>query len=564
MGYDFINRWRSHHDNSFKDTVADYWRKVSKLSTKRGTRGTQDTISVKSDPTADYRRKPYTASGDYGDLMGSVSRGSIQDKYLEPFSNRDKPYQSDGDYQEMEQYQPTPLGFSFYNLPDFKRPVPNNTEVEVWAPGVTSGGGCAISLHAPLYCTGDVEGNPNIFQSINPGKAGLSELQWRVQIKGGSSETTEYSNWTVYNNWDLSGTVRPLKIHPPANGWSPAYNAPECTKHLPQHEVLVEMVDGAGNVCQSKIKVFCRGECGECCTSDGYVEMTFNDANTSDTIEKNSSIEVYVSDGCGPFTFATSSTGYNFEGVASYETENRHATLFCADGTCESDYAASCDLTVTDNCGTVVGATISNKDCCCISGDYIAMTLDTDNTPETIAAGGSASIYVLNGCGPYTYAVSGTGYTWNSNGLTTLVSNNLNEQLDCATDAGGACGVDYDAVATIQVTDACDTEVNHSLRNTDPHFDWVVDECILGSCGTIPTYTYEGDPVGTYKYIIGTKTGSKPWTECVEPDSVTLLASYTSWGFDSGLVQCIDPGYVQIGPYIVRLFLVTRYIWSCP
>jgi hypothetical protein len=98
----------------------------------------------------------------------------------------------------------------------------------------------------------------------------------------------------------------------------------------------------------------------DCCEGLPDGPLAFDDASTPDTIAKNSGITVYVTGGCGPFTFATSSLGYSFtDGV---ETENRNATLNCADGTCGSDYAVTCALTVTDSCDTVVTATIRNTE----------------------------------------------------------------------------------------------------------------------------------------------------------------------------------------------------------
>jgi len=52
--------------------------------------------------------------------------------------------------------------------------------------------------------------------------------------------------------------------------------------------------------------------------------------------------------------------------------------------------------------------------------------------PATIDAGGNVAIAVSGGEDPYTYVVTGTGYTWNINGSATLVSNSQTVQLDCA------------------------------------------------------------------------------------------------------------------------------------
>ena len=76
---------------------------------------------------------------------------------------------------------------------------------------------------------------------------------------------------------------------------------------------------------------------------------------------------------------------------------------------------------------------ISDTNCCeeCCPAE-VTFEFDDDNTPDTIVAGNSIDVYVLGGCAPFTYAVSGTGYTWNANGTSSYQSENRNEQLDCA------------------------------------------------------------------------------------------------------------------------------------
>jgi hypothetical protein len=127
---------------------------------------------------------------------------------------------------------------------------------------------------------------------------------------------------------------------------------------IENHEVLVEMIDGGGFYCSKTLKQHCIG-CS--CASPPEGALSFDDASTPDTIVKNSSITVYVTGGCGPFTFATSSLGYTFDGgVTSLETENRFATLSCVDGTCGTNFAANVAYTITDNCGVVVSGKAMN------------------------------------------------------------------------------------------------------------------------------------------------------------------------------------------------------------
>lgn len=107
-----------------------------------------------------------------------------------------------------------------------------------------------------------------------------------------------------------------------------------------------------------------------CCEDLPDGEFAFDDGSTPDTIVKNSSITVYVTGGCPPFTFATSSLGYTFNGgVQSYETNNRFVTLSCVNGTCGTNFAVTCSLTITDDCNSIVSVTIRNT-----SGKWSGLT----------------------------------------------------------------------------------------------------------------------------------------------------------------------------------------------
>ncbi|RPI54156.1 MAG: hypothetical protein EHM49_03510, partial [Deltaproteobacteria bacterium] len=103
----------------------------------------------------------------------------------------------------------------------------------------------------------------------------------------------------------------------------------------------------------------------------------------------------------------------------------------------------------------------------------------------TIAPGGSISLTVdSNGyaCPPYTWAVSGTGYALSSN----TTENDL-ETIQLTSAAGG-CGVEYDAVATVTVTDNCGVTDTAKIRNTGGQWETVAlcYQCPSGcrtSCG---------------------------------------------------------------------------------
>ena len=76
---------------------------------------------------------------------------------------------------------------------------------------------------------------------------------------------------------------------------------------------------------------------GWLCQCPPEVVFEFDDDSTPDTISPTNgdgpgSIEVYVTGGCGSFTFSTSSTGYYWDAdlsQQSLETSDRHVTLYC-------------------------------------------------------------------------------------------------------------------------------------------------------------------------------------------------------------------------------------------
>jgi hypothetical protein len=85
-------------------------------------------------------------------------------------------------------------------------------------------------------------------------------------------------------------------------------------------------------------------------------------------------------------------------------------------------------------------------------------TFDDASTPDTIAPGGTITMYVLGGSGPFDWTTSSLGYTLGS-AQTTARNNTL-------TSASGTCGVQHAPTANIKVTDFCGTEVDFKIRNT--------------------------------------------------------------------------------------------------
>lgn len=123
--------------------------------------------------------------------------------------------------------------------------------------------------------------------------------------------------------------------------------------------------------------------------------------------------------------------------------------------------------------------------CQCAEG----MEWDTANSPETIVAGSSVQVFVTGGRGPYTWSVSGNGYSLLVPETVTGVN-----QVTCAE---GLCEIDFDTNAEITVTDDCGTSVTGTLRNAEG--EWVlVEEC---NAELYDTYNNVVKIDGKYKYV---------------------------------------------------------------
>ena len=93
-----------------------------------------------------------------------------------------------------------------------------------------------------------------------------------------------------------------------------------------------------------------------CCDQEDY-EFTLDSESTPSEIDPNGDIDIYVQNGCPPFTWEVDGVGYSFDEA---ETTARVNTLRCGGGTCGADYAYGCEITVTDFCGTEVEHEVRN------------------------------------------------------------------------------------------------------------------------------------------------------------------------------------------------------------
>lgn len=123
---------------------------------------------------------------------------------------------------------------------------------------------------------------------------------------------------------------------------------------------------------------------------------------------------------------------------------------------------------------------------------------------------------VSGGCGPYSYSVSGLGYTISGSGVTgTLIS------------AAGACGVDYGAVATVTAQDVCGSSASCKIRNTGGK--WV------DKGGPYVRCTYSGSDCLSCSHIACFDTS--PFS-CTGPAYSTAVDGETKWGITGYECNC--------------------------
>ena len=168
---------------------------------------------------------------------------------------------------------------------------------------------------------------------------------------------------------------------------------------------------------------------------------------------------------------------------------------------------------------------------CDVCPPAVVFAFDDASTPDTIAPGGTITLNMTGGKGPFAWSTSSTGYTFGK--TSTAFQNNT------LISASGVCGVAYDPVADVIITDACGDAIAIEIRNTGGQ--WI----LIDSRGS-----YHGPPQFDEECIIGK----------------------IKW-FDD--MCCISPNTCNEGPFVRHCFIQTgcaggpatehwkKYEWQC-
>jgi hypothetical protein len=209
-------------------------------------------------------------------------------------------------------------------------------------------------------------------------------------------------------------------------------------------------------------------------------------------------------------------------------------TLFCFYPT-QNSMAGSCDEKAS-NGGTSTFSGNFNIPPGFECPENPTLEYDTVNSAETIARNGSAAIVVIGNNGPYTWSVSGTGFTLETEGQPTGQTNTLHAD-------GTACGS-----ATITVTGCSGPPVTGYVRCTtgvwDINYTLVCGDKVLmsgpGGCtGVID---------GKFRWYTACTAAWQQAPNCNEAAATTPCGS--------GVAYCVSQGG--------KICSVSYQVWKCP
>ena len=211
-------------------------------------------------------------------------------------------------------------------------------------------------------------------------------------------------------------------------------------------------------------------------------------------------------------------------------------------------------ICMTDPCGNICCDDVEVR--CSACPPETVMTWDSVNSAETVVRSGTAGVYVKDGLGPYTWSVTGTGFSMLHN-ETTVLYNTL--QADAT-----ACGT-----ATVTVTDFCGDSTEGIVRCTTGTWDLAIlqcrackadseDICPAIGCATCtsPAWYTEGKyrwRYGTaFEYYEGYDGCPPPWKAYTLPCPTTLCSEEPPCGDPvtcAGGTPCVAGRVCYVGTF---------------
>lgn len=184
-----------------------------------------------------------------------------------------------------------PVGLGIGDIEITKRPI---GFCSIWCLGYT--------IRDPEECAREPGGECGVLVVYSKYPDTLSDCHW--EITGPLKEQTPgvmLNEIFLYVDWD--------SLEANSSGY----------KHA---TFEVTLVDAVGQRCSDWFTASCKS-----CTCNG--SLAWDDTNSAETINPGDTVTVYVTDGCAPYNWSVSGTGYSM-GAAS--TDTRQNTLECVSG----------------------------------------------------------------------------------------------------------------------------------------------------------------------------------------------------------------------------------------
>lgn len=285
----------------------------------------------------DYGRRHYLSDREYQEQMRETTDFAVDSRIKMPHSEFKKPWAED-EYPQME-YGWDPPGFTPPGLPPWPD-IPHGTDpnlpgTDPGDPFEPSGPGLGCLFYWPL--------TPGL---LDPGETAYAKLARRddpivsVKVEG---PATLVSNPSTLGLCTSAGQAQANSLFGHGNPGSA-----ECTVII---KVNAELTEEQQAETILFIDVTATTRSGATCSTSAIVNqencvdadaVTYDDINSPETISRNESKLVYITDGVPPFTWAVSGTGFTI----SPSTTGRYNLLRAGATAC-----GTAQITVTDSCG---------------------------------------------------------------------------------------------------------------------------------------------------------------------------------------------------------------------
>jgi len=219
-------------------------------------------------------------------------------------------------------------------------------------------------------CYGEAHVSKACFKGHPSTNRNGQQYTWKVE-GGNLKQITYYGNAICTDelfSGDSGGWGNGIKIYP---NWDKIESDGDWKKA----NYTITLIDGLGYKCRDKIQLKCPS-----CICEETPNVAYDDANSDDTIDRNGTATIVVKDGCPPFSWSVSGTGFSIPA----STDGRTNTLSADETAC-----GTATITVTDHCGDNCTGYVR-----CTEGQWEPVEVWGGGGCGSLCGGGENTIYI--------------------------------------------------------------------------------------------------------------------------------------------------------------------------